>query len=119
MISLLKNLIAGRRLLRDFVSRDLRARYVGASLGFFWSVIFPVLNLAIFMLVFQVILKMSWAGKSAQEVVLLMLVAIVAWSAFSEAITRSTNVLVDNGKPVAFVSRGQRVDLYVCESNDS
>ncbi|MEM9380722.1 MAG: ABC transporter permease [Planctomycetota bacterium] len=96
MLQLLRSLAQNRSLLRNFVVRDLRARYVGSSLGFFWSVIFPVLNLAIYMLVFQVILKMSWAGKSAQEVVLLMLVAIVAWSAFSEAISRSTNVLVDN-----------------------
>ncbi|MEM1450046.1 MAG: ABC transporter permease [Planctomycetota bacterium] len=96
MLQILRSLAQNRSLLRNFVARDLRARYVGSSLGFFWSVIFPVLNLAIYMLVFQVILKMSWAGKSAQEVVLLMLVAIVAWSAFSEAITRSTNVLVDN-----------------------
>lgn len=97
MIQILSSLSKNRSLLRSFVARDLRARYVGSSLGFFWSVIYPIMNLAVYLLVFQVILRMTWGpDKSPQEVVLLMLVAIVAWTAFSEAISRSTNVLVDN-----------------------
>ncbi|MEM6673434.1 MAG: ABC transporter permease [Planctomycetota bacterium] len=97
MIQLLGNLAQNRSLLRTFVARDLRARYVGSSLGFFWSVIYPIMNLAVYLLVFQVILKMTWGpDKSPQEVVLLMLVSIVAWTAFSEGISRSTSVLVDH-----------------------
>ncbi|MEO0663359.1 MAG: ABC transporter permease, partial [Planctomycetota bacterium] len=97
VISLLKNLIAGRRLLLDFVSRDLRARYVGSSLGFFWSVIYPVMNLAVYVFVFNIVLKTTWGpDQSPLEVVLLMLVGIVAWSAFSESLSRAANILVDN-----------------------
>ena len=97
MFQLLRSLKANRTLLWSFVGRDLKSRYVGASLGFFWSVIYPIMNLAVYLLVFQIILKMTWdADKSSQEVVLLMLVAIVSWTAFAEATSRSTNVLVDN-----------------------
>jgi ABC-type polysaccharide/polyol phosphate export permease len=97
VLQLLRSLKANRGLLWSFVGRDLKARYVGSSLGFFWSVVYPIMNLAVYLLVFQIILKMTWdADKSSQEVVLLMLVAIVAWTAFAEAISRSTNILVDN-----------------------
>lgn len=96
LIQLLRSLAKNRTLLRSFVARDLKARYVGSSLGFFWSVVYPIMNLAVYMVVFQIILKASWPLKSSQEVVLHMLVAIVAWSAVAEAISRSTNVLVEN-----------------------
>lgn len=103
MITLLRSLAQSRSLLGDFVSRDLRARYVGSSLGFFWSVVYPIMNLAVYLLVFSIILKMTWTGKGAQEVVLLMLVGIVAWTAFAESLSRSTNILVDNANLISKV----------------
>ena len=48
MLTVLRSLVANRRLLLDFVLRDLRARYVGSSMGFFWSVIFPIVNLLVY-----------------------------------------------------------------------
>lgn len=97
MYRVLKNLLSSRRLLRDFVARDLQARYVGSSLGFFWSVIYPIINLAVYMFVFQYVMKATWQpDQGAQEVVMLMLVGIVSWSAFAESLGRGTNVLVDN-----------------------
>lgn len=97
MIRVLQNLLHSRRLLRDFVSRDLRARYVGSSLGFFWSVVHPLINLAVYLFVFQYVLEATWRpDQGAQEVVMLMLVGIVAWSAFAESLSRTTNILVEN-----------------------
>lgn len=97
MIQILKSLAQNRHLLRDFVVRDLKARYVGSSMGFFWSVIYPIMNLFVYLFVFQIVLEMTWSpDKSSQEVVLLMLVGIVSWTAFAETLSRATNCLVDN-----------------------
>jgi lipopolysaccharide transport system permease protein len=97
LIQILKSLARNRHLLRDFVVRDLKARYVGSSMGFFWSVIYPIMNLFVYLFVFQIVLQMTWsADKSSQEVVLLMLVGIVSWTAFAETLSRSTNTLIDN-----------------------
>lgn len=97
MLPLLRSLAANRHLLRDFVVRDLKVRYVGSSLGFFWSIVYPLMNLAVYVFVFQIVLKTTWgADQSPGEVVLLMLVCIVAWSAFAECLSRGTNILVDN-----------------------
>lgn len=79
------------------VRRDLRARYVGSSMGFFWSVTFPLLNLVIYMFVFSFVMKTRWdPGQSQEETALLMLAGILVWQAFAETISRSTNTLVEN-----------------------
>ena len=47
MREILGSLGRNRRLLQDFVVRDLKARYVGSSMGLFWSVIFPLMRPAV------------------------------------------------------------------------
>lgn len=96
MFQLLSSLKQHKRLLADFVGRDLKARYVGSSMGFFWSVIFPIVNLFVFMFVFRFLLKARWGEVSEKETALIMLCGILVWGAFSETVTRSTNCLVEN-----------------------
>lgn len=97
MLTLFRSLRKNRRLLLDMVRRDLRARYVGSSMGFFWSVIFPLLNLVIYMFVFAIVLDTRWdEGQSNEETALLMLAGILVWQAFAETLSRSTNTLVEN-----------------------
>jgi len=93
----LKSLAANKRLLKELIVRDLKARYVGSSMGFFWSVVFPVLNLFVYMFVFNVILRMRWHDAPLPgEVPLIMLTGILVWAAFSETVSRTTNTLVEN-----------------------
>ena len=97
MISFLRTVSQNRKLLANFVVRDLRARYVGSSMGFFWSVIFPIINLIIFTFVFKVILNARWADhQNGETVAMIMLVGIVVWAAFAESMSRSTNCLIEN-----------------------
>lgn len=117
MLTLFRSLIANRTLLRDFVRRDLRSRYVGSAMGFFWSVVLPVVNLFVFMFVFRLVLKARWGDPGADatypgdgspgETALVMLAGILAWSAFAETMSRGTNALVENAnliKKVVFPS---------------
>lgn len=97
MLALVRSLEKNRRLLTDLVKRDLRARYVASSMGFFWSVIFPLLNLFVYMVVFTLVLKGRWRlDMPNQESAVLMLAGIIVWQAFAETISRSTNTLVEN-----------------------
>ena len=97
MFELWRSVKKNRRLLRDFVVRDLKGRYIGSTMGFFWSVIFPLINLAIYAFVFRLVLKARWSDhQGPEEVVLLMFAGIVVWSAFAETVSRSTNTLVEN-----------------------
>ncbi|MDZ4774861.1 MAG: ABC transporter permease [Planctomycetota bacterium] len=97
MLELVRSLRKNQRLLTDLVKRDLRARYVASSMGFFWSVIFPLLNLFVYMFVFTFVLKSRWRlDMPNQESAVLMLAGIIVWQAFAETISRSTNTLVEN-----------------------
>ena len=97
MLSLLGSIRSNRRLLQDFVKRDLKARYVGSTMGFFWSVVFPIINLFVYMFVFRIVLKARWSDyQGPLEVALVMLAGIVIWTAFAETVSRSTNCLVEN-----------------------
>jgi ABC-type polysaccharide/polyol phosphate export permease len=97
VIALFRSLFKNRRLLKEFVVRDLKARYVGSGLGFFWSVIFPIINLVVYMYVFRLILNQRFSDKSSPaETALWMLAGITVWAAFAETISRATNTLVEN-----------------------
>jgi ABC-type polysaccharide/polyol phosphate export permease len=97
VLSVLGSLRSNRRLLHDFVRRDLRSRYVGSTMGFFWSVVFPIINLFVYMFVFRIVLKARWSDyQGPLEVALVMLAGIVIWAAFAETVSRGTNCLVEN-----------------------
>lgn len=97
MLAFLASIRKNRRLVADLVRRDLHARYVGSTMGFFWSVIFPIINLCVYLFVFRFVLKMRWSDQQGDaEVALLMLSGILVWQAFAESTTRMTNALVDN-----------------------
>jgi len=118
-VGLFRSILLNRRLLRDFVTRDLKARYVGSAMGFFWSIVFPVLNLFVFMFVFRLVLNARWSDHQGPlEVALVMLAGIVVWSAFAETMSRATNSLVENAnliKKVVFPS--ELLPLYLTISS--
>jgi homopolymeric O-antigen transport system permease protein len=92
-----RSLWHNRRLTRDFVRRDLRGRYAGAWLGFFWSVVHPIVSLVVYLFVFRIVLKSRWSDTmGAQEVTLMMLAGIVVWSALAETLARTTTSMHDN-----------------------
>ena len=117
MFALLQSLRSHRALLSGFVWRDLKARYVGSAMGFFWSLVFPIVNLFVFMFVFRLVLKARWGDATPLEVTqgggtridivalgsgstketgLVMLAGILVWSAFAETLSRATSCLVEN-----------------------
>ena len=58
-----------RGLIQSLVARELKARYRGSVLGFFWSFINPLLLLAIYTFVFTTILPNRTEGAAAVRAV--------------------------------------------------
>ncbi len=50
-------------LIREMVRREIRGRYVGSAIGFFWSIIHPLLQLVIYTLTFGVLLGIRLGGS--------------------------------------------------------
>ena len=57
MFANLANLFRYRGLIQSLVARELKARYRGSVLGFFWSFVNPLLMLGIYSFVFGTIMK--------------------------------------------------------------
>ena len=84
-------------LVRSFVLKDLRSRYVGSFVGFFWTAIHPFVELLIYTLVFTVILKVRFEDHySTATNALYLFVGMIPWFSVSESLGRSTNVIREN-----------------------
>src|SRR5262249_2353003 len=90
------NRVAARLfLLKEMVVRDIRSRYAGSSLGIAWAFALPVLWMALYTVVFSVILRVPIEGGYAGFPEFL-LAALLPWMAIQEGITRSASALTDN-----------------------
>jgi ABC-type polysaccharide/polyol phosphate export permease len=88
-------------LIRNFVVRDLRGRYVGSFMGFFWSVIHPLVLLTSYYFVFKVILKVETpADSGTKNFALFLFCSILPWLFFSDTLQRSSTVIIDNANLV-------------------
>ena len=56
-MQLIRELYMYRTMTVSLVKKDLKGRYKGSVLGFLWTFINPLLQLGVYTLVFQVILK--------------------------------------------------------------
>ncbi|MEJ5165741.1 MAG: ABC transporter permease [Thermoanaerobaculia bacterium] len=75
----------------ELIKRDVKGRYIGSSLGFFWSFLQPLLQLILFTFVFSYILKISLLGERGVENFSLFLFAgLLPWMGISEMLMRST-----------------------------
>src|SRR5207247_8410742 len=96
MFGNLANLIRYRGLIQSLVVRDLKARYRGSVLGFFWSFINPLLLLLIYSFVFTVVLP-GTHPKEIEPYALFMFCGILPWTWFSSSLLESANVLIAGG----------------------
>jgi ABC-type polysaccharide/polyol phosphate export permease len=93
----LGELVRARRLLWAFVWNDLRARYVGSSIGFFWTVVNPILELVTYTFVFHVLIGVKFhPSGNTTHYVLFLFCGMVAWNAFADGITRATTSIRDH-----------------------
>ncbi|MBP7620756.1 MAG: ABC transporter permease, partial [Gemmatimonadales bacterium] len=95
MLSNLRALVRYRPLIQSLVARELKARYRGSVLGFFWSFINPLLLLLIYSFVFSFVLPARVEG--IQPYALFLFCGILPWTWFSSSILESANVLISGG----------------------
>jgi lipopolysaccharide transport system permease protein len=92
MIERLQQLVRYRALIQSLVARELKARYRGSVLGFFWSFINPLLLLLIYTFVFTVAVPGA-RGGGVEPYALFLFCGILPWTWFSSSLLESSNVL--------------------------
>jgi lipopolysaccharide transport system permease protein len=95
MIRNLRQLVRYRGLIQSLVARELKARYRGSVLGFFWSFVNPLLLLLIYSFVFTVILPGRMGDLNPYA--LFLFCGILPWTWFSSSMLESANVLISGG----------------------
>ncbi len=93
----LRALWRARGLLFTLTATDLRTRYIGSSIGFFWTVVNPVIELATYTFVFHVLLQVKFhAGQTTSQYVLFLFCGMTAWSSFADGVVRATGSITQN-----------------------
>ena len=81
-----------RELLVGLVRKELKVRYKDSTLGFLWSMLNPAMYLAVFYVVFQIIL-----GSGIPFFAIYLLSGLLSWNLFSASLTAATGSIVNNG----------------------
>src|SRR5215213_9870254 len=85
-----------RGLIQSLVARELKARYRGSVLGFFWSFFNPLLLLLVYSFVFNYVLESS-KDPRIKPYALFMFCGILPWTWFSSSLSEAANVLISGG----------------------
>jgi len=95
MLQNLRHLTRYRGLVQSLVARELKARYRGSVLGFFWSFINPLLLLLTYTFVFSFVLPRG--ASNLEPYALFLFCGILPWTWFSSSLSESANVLMVGG----------------------
>lgn len=84
-----------REMLYNLIRRDLRSRYKASFLGFLWTFINPLMQLAIYAFVFPYLMKVSIPNYT-----MFLFVVLLPWTAFSSTIQVGAGCIVGNADMV-------------------
>src|SRR5437588_7780348 len=88
----LKTLYRYRQLIATLTARDLKARYRGSILGYFWSLANPLLLLTVYTIVFTVF----FPANAIKPYPLFLFAGILPWTFFAAATLESTGAVSAN-----------------------
>lgn len=95
LIRRLRELYGYREILANLVRKELKVKYTSSVLGAAWSMLNPILYLAVFSLVFIVVLP-----GGVPDFPIYLLSGLLAWNLFASSLGLSARSVVDNGNLV-------------------
>ena len=104
-------LVSHLPLIGQLVRREVLGRYKGSGLGVVWSLLTPLMMLAIFTFVFGSIFQTKWAPPTSTgslvdppattpEFALILFIGLIVFTIFSEVISRAPNLVLENASYV-------------------
>lgn len=87
-----KSLYEYRELLKTSISKDVRGKYKNSVLGILWSFLNPLLQIAVYAIVFPLIMK-----NNLPNYTVFLCCGLIPWNFFSAAISRTSFTMVENG----------------------
>lgn len=94
-MNIFRNIYNYRELLKNNVKKEIRGRYKQSVLGVLWTFLNPLLQLAVYALIFPLILK-----TTQPYYVIFVCVGLIPWTFFTSTISQSTWTIIGNGNIV-------------------
>src|SRR5918992_341347 len=92
-MSIYADVVRYRDLFANLFRRDFQARYKGSALGVLWSLANPLLLMAIYVVVFSVLLRV---GGDIPHYALYVLTGLAPWLFFSTSLQMAARSMLDN-----------------------
>jgi lipopolysaccharide transport system permease protein len=93
-VSVYADVFRYRELFASLFRRDLRAKYRGSVLGLAWSLLHPLVLMAVYLLVFSLLWRVAEVGSG--DYWLFLLCGLPAWVFFATAAQASSRSLLEN-----------------------
>lgn len=93
-VAALIDILRHRELLRLLVNRELKQRYKDSSLGFLWTLIRPLVMLAIYYIAIGQFLS---AARNVPEFAIFVFSGLTIWGLFAEIVSSGTVSILSNG----------------------
>jgi len=93
-------------LLVQFVRRDIYSQYAGSIAGLLWTIITPLSQLLVYSFLFTIVFKirMSKIDAGTESFMLFFLSGLLPWTAFSDALAKSTSIIIQNSNLITKVA---------------
>lgn len=100
-LSFASGLLTHRSLIAQMSQRDIMARYRGSALGITWSLITPLLMLAVYTLVFSQIFQSRWQTGGSEPTspftfAINLFAGLITFTLFADCANRAPTLVVDN-----------------------
>jgi ABC-2 type transport system permease protein len=82
-----------RELLRNLVAKDLKVKYKDSALGFLWTLVRPLLYLAVYAVAIGIFLG---AGRTIPDFGVYLFTGLLAWTLFTDIVGGATGAIVGN-----------------------
>ena len=92
-LSFIKTLFRSRNLIHKMALQDIRARYLGSYLNFFWAFVEPTVTILVLWFVFEVGFKVTPVDR--YPFILWLITGIVPWFFLADSLKQATMSIVD------------------------
>ena len=99
-------------LLTNFVSREIRSRYLGSVTGLLWALIQPLALLAIYAFVFSTIFQIRFPELEGHRFLSFLAVALWPWQMLSDGIQRGMASIQSNAGMIQKVAFPREILVY-------
>jgi ABC-type polysaccharide/polyol phosphate export permease len=91
-MNIFRNLYDYRELIKTSVKKDIGGKYKHSFFGVLWSFINPLLQIAVYAIIFPLIMR-----NQIENYTVFMVCGLIPWAYFSTVINRASFVMIENG----------------------